>query len=88
MALKQRVLTAAVLIPPVVLAIVFLDPLLFALLIAAVIALASWEWSGLSGLSRSGTRLAYLVSMLLLMYLACRFQTGNDMQLILFVALA
>ncbi len=45
--LKQRLITATILIPLVVLGILGLPPLYFALLLALVVALAAWEWGGL-----------------------------------------
>lgn len=45
--LKQRLITAAVLIPLVILGILFLPRLYFALVLALVVALAAWEWAGL-----------------------------------------
>lgn len=54
--LKQRLITAAILIPLVVLGILGLPPLYFALLLALVVALAAWEWGGLL---KWGTPLRY-----------------------------
>jgi len=45
--LKQRLLTAAVLIPLLVAAIFNLPTIYFALLLAAVVAVAAWEWGRL-----------------------------------------
>ncbi|EGN75654.1 CDP-diglyceride synthetase [Idiomarina sp. A28L] len=57
--LKQRILTAAVLIP-IALAAIFLLPLpLFGLAVTAVLALAAWEWSPLMGVCNVAGRLAY-----------------------------
>ena len=49
--LKQRLLTAAVLVPLVVWALLALDSAIVLLLFAAVAALAAWEWLSLMGLS-------------------------------------
>ncbi|MCK5893659.1 MAG: phosphatidate cytidylyltransferase [Endozoicomonadaceae bacterium] len=57
--LKQRVITALMLLP-VVLCGVFLLPLsLFSTFIAVVIALAAWEWANLSGFSNQLVRVGY-----------------------------
>lgn len=69
MALKQRVITAIVLIPCVLSAIIFFPPYLFAMLMALVIALGSWEWAVLSGLKASFSRLAFVVSVLVVLCL-------------------
>lgn len=48
--LKNRVLTAAILAPLFIVAVLYLPGLWFALLFAGVMLLAAWEWSDLSGL--------------------------------------
>jgi phosphatidate cytidylyltransferase len=58
--LKQRILTALVLLPIVVLAILYLPNPVFALLWAVVLNLAAWEWSALARLSSSISRLGWL----------------------------
>lgn len=59
--LKQRIITAVVLISAFGAVTVFLPPFLYTLLISAVILCAGWEWSRLSGLRAMGARLAYLL---------------------------
>lgn len=57
--LKQRLITAVVLIP-LALAAIFLLPLAwFGVVVTAVLVLAAWEWSALMGVSKKLTRLAY-----------------------------
>ncbi|RUO22539.1 CDP-diglyceride synthetase [Aliidiomarina iranensis] len=59
--LKQRILTAAVLIP-LALGIIFLLPLpYFGLAITVVLAIAAWEWSPLMGVRKTSGRLAYTI---------------------------
>ncbi len=48
--LKTRIITALILGPLVLAAIIFLSPLYFAIFSAIVLALAAWEWGDLSGL--------------------------------------
>lgn len=57
--LRQRMLTAAVLIPPVLWSIFRFEPWSFALLLAAIVAMAAWEFSGLLGGQTRWQRLAY-----------------------------
>lgn len=57
--LKQRLLTALVLIPLVVWLLFVLDPFGLALFFGAIIAAAAWEWAGLSGWSAPVVRAAY-----------------------------
>ncbi len=59
--LLSRVITAAVLIPLVLLAIFKLPNTLFSLLWAAIILMGSWEWSNLAGYKRQEKRIAFLV---------------------------
>ena len=57
--LKQRILTAVILIP-VALYAVFLLPLWgFSLFIQAVLMLGAWEWAPLMGLTKTRSRIAY-----------------------------
>ena len=59
--LKQRVITAAVLVPLVLWAIFYLPSLAFSQALAGVILLAAWEWSGLMGLDDLKERVVYLL---------------------------
>ena len=60
--LKQRILTALLLIP-VALYAVFLLPLWgFSLFIHAVIMMGAWEWSPLMGVTKKSGRIAYTVT--------------------------
>lgn len=71
--LKQRLLTAAILIPLVVLGILALSTPYFALMFAVFILLAGWEWSGVMKLSGSSKRIAYVVCIGLVMALVWFF---------------
>ena len=65
--LRQRILTALVLIPLVVAADFALSDAGIALLLGAVILLGAWEWAALAGLSGRGPRTAYVVLVALLL---------------------
>ena len=56
--LKQRLITAAVLIPLVVLSLLFLSTAILQWLLAGVTVLAAWEWFALMGFNRRNTLLA------------------------------
>ena len=59
--LKQRILTAAVLIPAVVLAVVYLDMIGFALFTGIFVCLGAWEWAAMSGFEDAAARGLYLL---------------------------
>lgn len=59
--LITRILTAIVLIPLVLSAILWMPPLPFSIITAALILVGAWEWSGLVGLSNVFTRILYVV---------------------------
>lgn len=59
--LRNRVITAAVLAPLIILAILYLPDLWFAGVWGAVIAVCAWEWSDLSGLDSKPLRIGFVV---------------------------
>lgn len=69
--LKQRIITALILLPLVLGAIFYLSTPWFALAIAIPVALGAWEWANLMGIEDSSERLPYvgaIVAGLLLVY--------------------
>lgn len=64
--LKQRILTALVLIPLLVAALFYLPPGWIAALFGVFIAAGAWEWAALSGLATQFARSAYTLGLLLL----------------------
>jgi len=58
--LWQRIITASVLVPIAILAIVYLPDRYFALTIALLLSLVAWEWSKLAGITAIKQRLVYL----------------------------
>jgi len=63
--LLQRIITALILVPLVVLAVFQLHPQYFSLLIGLVTLLAAWEWTNLIGINSSLKRALFLVSLIL-----------------------
>ncbi|MGB5831845.1 MAG: phosphatidate cytidylyltransferase [Thiohalocapsa sp.] len=57
--LQQRLATAGVLTPVVILAVLFLPTAYFSILMGAVVCLGAFEWSGLIGLQLDASRWAY-----------------------------
>jgi phosphatidate cytidylyltransferase len=66
--LKQRIITAAILIPITLLIVIYFPPLPFALVTLALVLGAAWEWSALMQLRRTSQRVAYLMLMLFCAY--------------------
>ena len=65
--LKQRIITAVFLLLCLIAATTLLPPFWFALFIAAVVLVASWEWGALIGLADIKSRQAYLATMILML---------------------
>lgn len=72
--LKQRVITALLLAPVVVAAILMLPAAAFSLVALLIFTMAAWEWAGLAGLA-GFTRSAYLLAFVVLCVVL--FQTGE-----------
>lgn len=70
--LKQRIITALVLLPFALGGFFLLDGGLFALFIGAVVSLGAWEWARLAGFTAQVQRVAYaalVAALLLVLYL-------------------
>jgi phosphatidate cytidylyltransferase len=63
--LLQRIITALILVPLVVLTVFQLHPQYFSLLLGLVTLLAAWEWTNLIGINSSFKRSLFLVSLIL-----------------------
>lgn len=59
--LKQRIITALILLPIALCGFFLLDGANFALFIGLVVTLGAWEWARLAGLIAQGLRVAYAV---------------------------
>ncbi|WP_330110927.1 phosphatidate cytidylyltransferase [Methylophaga thalassica] len=68
--LKQRLITAAILIPLVVWAIFASSLTTFTTLIVAVALLAAWEWHQMIGIQSPGMRVMLAVDLIIVLYLA------------------
>lgn len=70
--LKQRVLTALVLIPIALWGFFYLEGIHFAIFVGAVVALGAWEWAKLIGLEETNCRIGYaIVCIIILSLLWC-----------------
>ena len=65
-ALRQRIVTALLLAPAVIAAVLLLPVPLFSLVFALVLAGATYEWTALAGVTRRAPRIAYLFLVLAL----------------------
>jgi phosphatidate cytidylyltransferase len=59
--LKQRIITALILAPLALFAILYLPLFSFEIMFALVMGLGAWEWSSMSGMTRTITKSAYAV---------------------------
>jgi phosphatidate cytidylyltransferase len=59
--LKQRIITALILAPLALFAILYLPLFSFEIMIALVMGLGAWEWSSMSGMTRAFTKSAYAI---------------------------
>ncbi len=71
--LKQRILTAVVLVAGLLAALFLLPPGLLLVLLGGVVLLAAWEWSDLAGLRGLAARAAYVVAILSLLLFAAAY---------------
>ena len=71
--LKHRILTALVLIPLVVWAILELSTQGLALLLAVIVCAGAWEWSQMAGLRSTSTRGAYVCAIALALFSLWQF---------------
>lgn len=60
--LKQRIITALILLPLILGAIFYLNTPWFALAIAVPVALGAWEWANIMGIEDSAARLPYVAA--------------------------
>ncbi|MCW3149059.1 phosphatidate cytidylyltransferase [Stutzerimonas stutzeri] len=70
--LKQRIITAAILLPTAIVGFFLLDGIAFALFIGLVVTLGAWEWARLAGFSDQSVRVAYAAFVALLLVVLYR----------------
>lgn len=73
--LKQRIITAAILLPIALIGFFLLEGLAFALFIGVVVVLGAWEWARLAGFSGQFARVGYALVVALLLVALYRLPT-------------
>lgn len=84
--LKQRLLTALILIPLVVWGVLALDTEILGLILALFVILGSWEWGRLIGLKSAAAKVGYtllIVALLSVAYLLSDKLAGSEMVIFL-----
>jgi phosphatidate cytidylyltransferase len=66
--LKQRILTALILIPLVIAGILYLPVAAIAVILAVLMLQGAWEWSRLAGLQTAAMRIAYVALLALILW--------------------
>ena len=87
--LKQRVITALTLTPFVIWGVFSLPAFYFTLFVLIIVALASWEWAHLSGITNTFSKVIYAIAavaslMLLVWYLDI---THDDFYILLYISI-
>jgi phosphatidate cytidylyltransferase len=85
--LKLRILTALVLIPLFISAVLYLNSTGFSVLMASIMAMAAWEWALISGYKNIQIRVAYVLLVLFILLLAFIFHSIYLFYLLTAVAL-
>jgi len=85
--LKQRLITAAILIPLVVWGVFSLPTYTLSLVFAAILAAGAWEWTALMGLSSMLARIFYILT-LILMFALGSWAVINHVMLYIVMGLA
>lgn len=85
--LKQRVITAALLVPLVIAAIFLFETVWFSLLLACVVTIGAWEWAGLCKTNKS-VQYIYSVVTLLILVVLYWLNSANIYNGIIFIGVA
>lgn len=86
--LKQRLLTAAILIPLVVWGLLSLSTAVISAILALFVLVGGWEWARLLGLTSSSARLAYVTLVAIVLWGAQQFATNVDSAMTMVLLLA
>lgn len=85
--LKQRLLTAAILIPVVIWITISLPPLAFLVFAALVVVMGAWEWAWLTGIAQYSARALFAAIIAIMIVLSQLFASASATEVFLSVAL-
>ncbi|MAG42685.1 MAG: phosphatidate cytidylyltransferase [Oceanospirillaceae bacterium] len=83
---KQRVITALILAPVMIVGIFFLPLKPFAFFIAAICSIGAWEWANIAGYKKNWSRILYAFFVFVCLYISARFLRINPEWKIWFLA--
>ncbi len=86
--LKQRLITAAILIPLVIWAVIGLESRWLSCILATIALLGAWEWARLIGLNKTVSRLTYVVSIAVVIAVVVYFRDVSESTALTVVAIA
>lgn len=87
--LQQRILTALVIAPVVLVTLTLLPPLATWILLSVLVLIGAWEWTAFPGFSNRRLRWAYFVAIAAAMFVSWRYSHSEEgLQLLLYVAVA
>lgn len=76
--IKQRVVTALILAPIMVVGIFFLPLKPFAFFIALICTIGAWEWANIAGYHKKWSRILYAIFVFICLYIAARVLRVHD----------
>ena len=83
--IKQRIITALILAPIMIIGIFFLPLKQFAFFIAAIATIGAWEWANIAGYQRKWGRIFYAFIVFACMYATARWLRVNEEHVIYFL---
>ncbi|WP_430459729.1 phosphatidate cytidylyltransferase [Thalassolituus sp. LLYu03] len=83
---KERVLTALVLAPIMIVGIFFLPLKQFAIFIAAIATIGAWEWANIAGYQKNWSRILYAFVVFACLYVSARFLREHEEYLVYYLA--
>ena len=86
--LWQRTLTALILVPPLLLAVIYMETLLLAMILGIIICLAAWEWTTFAELKKNSYKIVYLIVVLILLIGGYLLRSSNWSLIIIYLGVS